>query len=105
MNHWHVSHIYTKRKQRNQLSSVSSENPLVTYKNVNTKLLATTITNLNMFEISIFYHEDGGTPLQLKTALEKSKFVWNLNSVVFLFTVSDIANLELDFQLLRSMGR
>ena len=103
-NHWHVSHIYTKRKQRNPLSSVSSENPLVAYKNVNTKLLAPTITNLNMFEISIFYHEDGGTPLQLKIALEKSKFVWNLNSIVFLFTVSDIANLKLDFQLLKSMG-
>jgi len=92
-----------KRKQRNPLSSVSSENPLVAYENVNTKLLAPTITNLNMFEISIFYHEDGGTPLQLKIVLEKSKFVWNLNSVNF-FTVSDIANLELDFQLLKLMG-
>ena len=70
----------------------------MTYKNVNTKLLATTITNLNMFQISIFYHEDGGTTLQLKIVLEKSKFVWNLNYVNF-FTVSDIANLELDFQL------
>ena len=74
------------------------------YENVNTKLLAPTITNLNIFEISIFYHEDGGTPLQLKIALEKSKFVWNLNSIVFLFIVSDIANLKLDFQLLKSMG-
>jgi len=56
-------------------SSICYENPLVANKNVNTKLLAATITNLNMFEISIFYHEDGGTPLQLKIALEKSKIL------------------------------
>ena len=98
-----VAPVGWKCNRRNPLSSISSENPLVAYENVNTKLLAPTITNLNMFEISIFYHEDGGTPLPLKIVLEKSKFVWNLNYVNF-FTVSDIANLELDFQLLKSMG-
>ena len=70
-----VAPVGWKCNRRNPLSSICSENPLVTNKNVNTKLLAATITNLNMFEISIFYHEDGGTPLQLKIALEKSKFV------------------------------